>query len=256
MNTTSENSTSGTEHKNAPPEEHLQNLQDDAKAALESAKEHGTAQFEQYRDTAAEQIKTLAQSAQSAAEQMQGSDTLGLSHYVTDIAQNMTTLADNLRGKSADELLQQAGKLARDNPMLFLTGSVALGFGLSRFLRASSPESTSSTAFSEPSDPMGDHYKGGIDSAIAADEELPIAPPHTDDVYHSSRPGIPDRSASPDATGPGSSAGAFIPTDPLGGSATYPDTRDADTRPDNSDLQGFDRPQNGAPKSGLSRGDV
>ncbi|HEX8596177.1 MAG TPA: hypothetical protein VF682_23265 [Pseudomonas sp.] len=256
MNTTSENSTGNTAYKNAPPEEHLQHLQDDAKAALESAKEQGTAQFEQYRDTAAEQIKTLAQSAESAAQQMQGSDTLGLSHYVTDIAQNMTTLADNLRGKSADELLQQAGRLARDNPMLFLTGSVALGFGLSRFLRASSPSTPSSMAASEPSDPMGDSYKSGINSAIAADEELPIVPPHTDDVHHSGRPGIPDRAASPNAAGPVDSTGAFVPTDPLGSSATYPDTRGPDTQHGKSDLPDSDRPQDVAPASGLSRGDV
>lgn len=243
MNTTSENSTGNSEHKSAPPEEHLQHLQDDAKAALDSAKEHGTAQFEQYRDTAAEQIKTLAQSAQSAAQQMEGSDTLGLSHYVTDIAQNMTTLADSLRGKSADELLQQAGKLARDNPMLFLTGSVALGFGLSRFLRASEPSSASSSTTSKtsytPPEPTGDRFKPEINPAIAADEELPIVPPHTDDVFHSARPGVPDRSASPDAAGPGSSSSAFGPDDPLGSSAMYPDTQ-----PD------------GLPKSGFSRGDV
>ncbi|WP_426141859.1 hypothetical protein [Pseudomonas sp. DWP3-1-2] len=244
MNTTSENSTGNVEHKNAPPEAHLQHLQEDAKAALESAKEHGTAQFEQYRDTAAEQIKTLAQGAESAAQQMQGSDTLGLSHYVTDIAQNMTALADNLRGKSVDELLQQAGKLARDNPVLFLTGSVAVGFGISRFLRASSSESTSTMASSQPSGPMGDRYKTEISSAIAADEELPVTPPHTDDVFHGSRPGIPDRSASPNATG------AFIPTDPLGSSATYPDSQH------DSSLSDIDRPQDDAPKTVPSRGGV
>jgi len=234
MNTTSENSTGNTQHNSAPPEEHLQHLQDDAKAALESAKEHGTAQFEQYRDTAAEQLNALAQGAQSAAQQMAGSDTLGLSHYVTDIAQNMTTLADNLRGKSADELLRQAGKLARDNPALFLTGSVALGFGLSRFLRASSPSATSTSSFSpatssEPGDSAGTRDQTKINPAIAADEELPVTPAHTDDVYHSARPGIPDRSASPD---------------PLGSSATYPDTHGSDTGPDE------------VPKSGSSRGDL
>lgn len=248
MNTTSENSTDNTQHKTAPPEEHLQHLQDDAKAALESAKEHGTAQFEQYRDTAAEQINALAQGAQSAAQQMEGSDTLGLSHYVTDIAQNMATLADNLRGKSADELLQQAGRLARDNPALFLTGSVALGFGLSRFLRASSPSPTSSSTSpmkpSEPGDSAVDRHQTGINPAIAADEELPVTPAHTDDVYHSARPGIPDRSASPDAAGPGRSPGAYVPTDPLGSSATYPDT-DA-SAPKTNEI----------PKGGSSRGDL
>jgi hypothetical protein len=162
-----------------------------------------------------------------------------------------------LRGKSADELLQQAGKLARDNPTLFLAGSVALGFGLSRFLRASSPASTatmsppSSTTPSEPSDPMGNHYKTQVSTIVAADEEVPILPPHMDDVYHSARPGVADRSASPDATGTGSAAGAFVPIDPLGSSATYPDTG-----PGNREFPEADRSLDGSSDRGISRGDV
>jgi hypothetical protein len=251
MNTTSENSIGSTEHRtNSAPEDHLQNLQDDASAALESAREHGAAQFEQYRDSAAEQIKTLAQTAQSAAQQLQGNDTLGLSHYVTDIAQSMSTLADNLRNKSAEQLLQQASNLARENPALFITGSVALGFGLSRFLRASSPspEATTSTmAASAPSDGMGHSYKTDLGSPITADEALPVTPPHLGDVQHSSRPA--DRSSSPDPAG----SGAFVPTDPLGGAATYPDTRDDNAQASTS-ADDLDQP--GLPKNPLSRGDL
>jgi len=210
MATTYDNPTGGSDRiTNPQAADHLQNLQDDAKAALQDAKEQGSAQFELYRDTAAEQIQTLAQSAKSAAEQLQSSDTLGLSHYVTDMAQCMTNLADNLRGKNADELLQQAGKLARDNPALFLTGSIAIGFGLSRFLKASSPAAPSTMANQAPSDDMGYPYKTEISQPIAADEELPIPPPHTGDVYHSARPGVPDSSA-PSTTG----MGAFGPDRP------------------------------------------
>jgi small-conductance mechanosensitive channel len=138
MDTTSQ-SPGGNEQHKSTPQEHLHALQGDAQAAIAGIKEQGSTQFEHYRDTAAQQIETLAQSAQTAADQIEddGGDALGLSHYVTDIAQSMTTLASDMRGKSIDQLLQQAGKLARDNPALFITGSVALGFGLSRFLKAS-----------------------------------------------------------------------------------------------------------------------
>lgn len=218
MNTTSQNLGSTTDHSSDPPQDHLQNLQDDAHAAIASAKEQGSAQFEQYRDTAVDQIENLAQSAQSAAEQLQNSDTLGLSHYVTDLAQNMTALAGNLRGKSIDELLQQAGKLARDNPALFVTGSVALGFGLSRFLRASSPEQDSNPKASpeesygpaRPDDEMGSDYKDPASPVVEADYVPPVSHPHVGDVYHSGRPGVVDRSAMPDAA-PDSS----IPADPM-----------------------------------------
>jgi hypothetical protein len=235
MNTTSQSPGSTTDQSSTSPQEHLQTLKDDANAAITSAKEHGAAQFEQYRDTAAQQIETLAQSAQSAAEQMGEGDTLGLSHYVTDIAQSMTTLAGNLRGKSIDELLQQAGKLARDNPALFVTGSVALGFGLSRFLRASGSGSDSdsttgsgSTRFGEgssasasqasspapmrPDDEMGSNYTSPSSTVVQADHVAPVSHPHMGDVYHSGRPGVADRSATPDAA-----AGSFVPTDPIAG---------------------------------------
>jgi hypothetical protein len=218
MNTTPQSPGSTTDQNANPPQDHLQTLQDDAHAAIASAKEHGSAQFEQYRDSAAQQIETLAQSAQSAAEQMQDADTLGLSHYVTDIAQNMTTLAGNLRGKSIDELLQQAGKLARDNPALFVTGSVALGFGLSRFLRASAPDHAVSPSPSpspnpvRPDDAMGNHYTTEASAVVQADHVPPVSHPHMGDVYHSGRPGVVDRAATPNAA-----PGSFVPSDPMNG---------------------------------------
>ena len=199
MNTTPQSPGSSTDHRNTEHranavEDHLHTLQDDAQAAIASAKEQGSAQFEQYRDTAAQQIETLAQSAQSAAEHLQEDDTFGISHYVTDIAENMTTLADNLRGKSVDELLQQAGKLARDNPALFITGSVALGFGLSRFLRASSAEQNAEVApaVETSASPASGSSSSEMSTVVAADQEFPISHPHMGDVRHSARPGVPD----------------------------------------------------------------
>jgi hypothetical protein len=160
MDTTSQ-SPGGNEQHKPTPQDHLHALQEDAQAAVAGIKEQGATQFEHYRDSAAQQIETLAQSAQTAADQIEddGGDALGLSHYVTDIAQSMTTLASDMRGKSIDQLLQQAGKLARDNPALFITGSVALGFGLSRFLKASSAQTSSSSPGKTPApaaDPLSD----------------------------------------------------------------------------------------------------
>jgi hypothetical protein len=220
MSTTYEspNGAGDREHP-APAAEHLQNLQDDAMAALDSVRQQGTAQFEQYRETAAEQIASLAAGAKSAAENMQDNDTLGLSHYVTDIAASMSTLAEDLRGKSAEELLHKAGKLAQDNPGLFIAGSIALGFGLSRFLRASSPDisagADSGSSSYVPSDDAGNPYPDpepvtenpSFDARIAADEELVTTPPHTADVYHSGQPGSYRDTAEPER-GPSSPLGA------------------------------------------------
>lgn len=72
------------------------------------------------------------------------SHTQSLAHYVEELAQGISQLADNLRHQNADEALQQAGSLARDNPALFLLGSMALGFGLSRVFKEQHPDAQSS----------------------------------------------------------------------------------------------------------------
>ncbi|WNW11047.1 hypothetical protein RRX38_07735 [Pseudomonas sp. DTU_2021_1001937_2_SI_NGA_ILE_001] len=61
-----------------------------------------------------------------------GSEADGLAQYVDELAQSIAQLADDLRGQNADQALQQAGNLARDNPAKLLLASLALGFGLSR----------------------------------------------------------------------------------------------------------------------------
>ncbi|ORC60945.1 hypothetical protein BZK31_04830 [Pseudomonas floridensis] len=242
MATTNETSMSGNAHTGSQAgQDHLQGLQDDSHGNAENIARQAGAQFEQYRDNAAQQIENLAQNAQSAAQQMEGNDNLGLSRYVTDIAQSMTRLAESLRTKSAEQLLQDAGRLARENPVLFISGSVALGLGLSRLLKASTsstdtdPDMTTadlSVAGSSNTGDLTDVDASGpydpISPSTLAAEEMVATHPHDNDVLHSARPGtgIPDSPAMTD----------------------FNDDLDDDL---NSDLS-----RDGAPKSGLPKGDV
>jgi len=116
-----------------------------AREAGEQVKNQGKAQLDSYRGTAADELEKVAQSAKAAAAELENQDRTGLSHYVSDMAQSMVDLADNLRGKSVDELVGEVNRLARNNPGLFIAGSVALGFGLTRFARASSHRAESAT---------------------------------------------------------------------------------------------------------------
>ncbi len=145
--------------KNADPPstemgEHLRELKDSAAGLAQDAQEQAMSQYEQYRDTAADQLESLAEGARSAVSDLERNDALGISHYVADMADRMTSLAENLRGKSVDQLIRQTGQLARDNPALFVAGSVAIGFGLSRFFSATSHR-TSDSATSSPPDDAG-----------------------------------------------------------------------------------------------------
>ena len=164
--------TAGAQPRPASPGEALHTLQDNAKDLLGTAREHGTEQFGSYRDSAAEQIENLAKTASAAAEELQDKDTLGISHYISDIAESLSAFATSMRGKSAEEMLQQASRLARENPALFVTGSVAVGFGLSRFFRASSPDLTASTSSTSSSAPDSPQYPSGeSDGGVKAGED-------------------------------------------------------------------------------------
>lgn len=140
----------------SPPgatQEHLKNLADEAGATLADVKEQGAEQYEHYRDLAAEQLDSLVEGAQSAASALEGKDSLGLSQYLAQLAGGLGSFADQVRDKSAEELLHKGAQLARDNPAVFLAGSVAIGFGLSRFLRASATHESNNSATAQPAPP-------------------------------------------------------------------------------------------------------
>ena len=133
----------------SPPsstQDHLHAITDEAGALLNEAKTQGNEQFEHYRDTAADQLESLKQGARSAASALQGGDSLGLSQYLGQAAECIGSFAEQIRHESAEDLLHRGSRLARDNPALFLAGSVAIGFALSRFLRASANPATTNAA--------------------------------------------------------------------------------------------------------------
>ncbi|MBZ9780960.1 hypothetical protein K9857_05285 [Pseudomonas sp. REP124] len=131
-------------------EQRFEHLKEDLTDTLGSARQQADAQFGQYRDTAADQIDALAKGAKSFVSELEEHDTLGMSDYLSDMAQSMSGLAGNLRGKSAEQLLHDGAELARSNPALFIAGSIAIGFGLSRFIKASSSTAATMGAHEDP----------------------------------------------------------------------------------------------------------
>lgn len=124
---------------------------DSAGATMEEAKQQSTEHYENLRKRATDQIESLAEGAHSAATALGGKDSLGISQHLEQLATGMNSFADRVRNKSAEDLLHEGALLARNNPALFLAGSVAIGFGLSRFLRASAnhDDATASTSSTE-----------------------------------------------------------------------------------------------------------
>ncbi|MGN2254885.1 hypothetical protein ACFWZ4_16045 [Frateuria sp. GZRe12] len=102
----------------------------------------GQEQVQHYRNVAADKVDTLADSVKAAAAEMRDDDVAHLSQHVSDMASGLGRMADGLREKSADEILHDVRRIARENPTLFVAGSIAIGFGLTRFARASAGSST------------------------------------------------------------------------------------------------------------------
>ena len=89
------------------------------------------------RTGAASRVEGVAESIDAAASHLDQEDMTRLSGYVHDLASRLTGFSRDLQTKNGDEMLQEVKQIAQRNPALFLGGSVALGFGMSRFARAS-----------------------------------------------------------------------------------------------------------------------
>lgn len=145
----------------APPDatqDHLHAISDEAGALLGEARLKGSEQYEHYRDSAADQLDSLKEGAKSAATSLEGHDSLGLSQYLSQAAECVGSFAEQVRHESAESLLQRGAQLARNNPALFLAGSVAVGFALSRFLGASASHLTPAAGGMPADGSRGPHH--------------------------------------------------------------------------------------------------
>lgn len=97
-------------------------------------------QAESGKQRAAQELDSLSEAVDKAASALSEEDKEGLASYVHQASEQMSQLSRRLNERSLDELTNDVKRLARRNPTAFLLGSVALGFGLSRFLKAAPPE--------------------------------------------------------------------------------------------------------------------
>ena len=72
--------------------------------------------------------------------------------YVRDAAKKIDRLADDLRDKSAGDLLSSATEYGRTHPVMMLAGAAVVGFALSRLIKAGVADPTT---YPETSDRSG-----------------------------------------------------------------------------------------------------
>lgn len=90
------------------------------------------------QDWLAEEADSLSDAIDAAAASLDEQDREGLARYAHELSGHLASAAGQLEDRSIDELATDAKQLARKNPALFMLGSIAVGFGLSRFFKASS----------------------------------------------------------------------------------------------------------------------
>jgi hypothetical protein len=120
---------------------------------------------------AAEQIERLARAIHRAGEHL-ASDEPAISHYAASLAAGVGAFADRVRAARVDEAIDATRHLARRNPALFLLGSLAVGFVLSRLIKGSVRRDRPRTEY--------DYLDGELDTAT--DHYLPH-----DSSHHTTR---------------------------------------------------------------------
>jgi len=107
-----------------------------ASEVAQKATQHGKEKLEVGKNKAADQAQDMAGVVEQVSAGLADRNQESLAAYATQIADQIKGVADHLRGRSIEELVTDAQSVARRNPGLFLVGSVAVGFAISRFFKA------------------------------------------------------------------------------------------------------------------------
>jgi hypothetical protein len=134
-------------------------LSSSASGITERIKQDGKQKIESTKRSAADQIDQVAQALSRAGEELNQSQPT-LANYAAQIASSVSTFSNRLRDGNMDDLVSDARELANRNPGLFILGGVALGFAVSRFLKAS-PQAGTGNYIGDYSGSSSEDYVSG-----------------------------------------------------------------------------------------------
>lgn len=87
----------------------------------------------------AEEIRAFGHAADAAAKSLQENEHPQVSRYVRGMCEQCEHVADYLDRKDPSDLLEDASRVARSNPALFLGAAALTGFAIGRFISATTP---------------------------------------------------------------------------------------------------------------------
>lgn len=137
---TTENTPGGSDNGNIKQKakEEVQNVKSQANTMAREKAEMGQHQIKEVADS-------LSDAIDAAASSLDEQDREGLARYARKLSSDIAHAAGQLEDRSVDDLAKDAKRLARTNPALFMLGSIAVGFGLSRFFKASTDQHNDDT---------------------------------------------------------------------------------------------------------------
>lgn len=160
-------------------------FEEEARGAKREAGDKAREKAEAGQNRVADEADALSDAIDAAASSLDDHDREGLARYARELSSNLASAAGQLEGRSVDELAQDAKRLARNNPALFMLGSIGVGFGLSRFFKASAER---------------DHHGQNADQSedTFQDSAVPAGMP-----MHGREGGMPETNTTPTAPGNG-----------------------------------------------------
>lgn len=103
----------------------------------EQIKQQASSRLSGQIDRAAEGLGNLSQALLGVSGQLRQQDQALVAEYTTRTAEQVQRAARYLRGKDLDQLVDEAERFARRQPVVFVSGAFALGLVAARFLKSS-----------------------------------------------------------------------------------------------------------------------
>jgi hypothetical protein len=118
-------------------------VREQASQAAGQAQDHAQAFLSEQKEVAAEHIEGVAKVLHDTVDQLRQRSPGAVTDYAERAVGSLDSVANALREQDIGALVGQVEDFARRQPVLFLAGSVAIGFALARFLKSSSRSSQS-----------------------------------------------------------------------------------------------------------------
>jgi hypothetical protein len=118
----------------------------DAREVAGQVKEQAYSAAGRQKDVAAQRMGGWAQALRSASDDLRSRGQEMAASYVGQAAEGLERASDTVRARDVDDLVGAIEDFARRQPVAFLGGAVAAGFGLARFMRSSADRRRSSAA--------------------------------------------------------------------------------------------------------------